>query len=94
MQNTQSQDQHARILMENDVPVDIYPLIDDVAVNGSVVIIRENRPSIRIMQEPEIDPEQERLLYEEAQELLNQPVSHWFDSPNGLVADLEAGDAQ
>ena len=70
----------------------MYPLIDDVSVNGSIVIVRENRPSIRIIQEPEIEPDYEEVLYQEAIAMEDAPVAHWFDSPKDLVADLEAGD--
>ena len=94
MPHTHNNHHDDRILTEHDLPMNVYQLIDDVSVNGAVVVLRENRPSIRITPEPEMDPTQEQALYQEAMAALNKPNTQWFDSAADFVADLESGDEQ
>ena len=92
----QSQNNHPidRIMTEHDLPINVYQLIDDVSVNGAVIVLRENRPSIRITPEPEMEPAQEQLLFHEAMIIQNDPDARWFGSAEDLVTNLEAGDEQ
>ena len=63
-----------RVITENDLPVNIFQVIDDVSVNGAVLVLRKNRPSIRIVPGAEIDPEQEQILLQEAADTQRNPV--------------------
>ena len=83
-----------RVITENELPVNIFQVIDDVAVNGAVLVLRKNRPSVRIVPEAEIDLEQEQILLQEAVDARTSPDTPWFGSAEAFVADLEDGDAR
>lgn len=94
MPQTHNIQHNDRIMNEHDLPISVYQLIDDVSVNGAVVVLRENRPSIRITPEPEMDSEQEKILFQEAMSVATQPDAQWFDSVDEFITDLESGDAR
>ena len=94
MQHPHNHQPNDRVITENDLPVNIFQVIDDVTVNGAVLVLRKNRPSVRIVPEAEIDPEQEQILLQEAVEAQRNPDSSWFGSVQAFVADLENGDAK
>ena len=43
MQHPHSRQPNDRVITENDLPVNIFQVIDDVSVNGAV-LLRKNRP--------------------------------------------------
>ena len=94
MQHPHSHQPNDRIISENELPVNVFQVIDDVAVNGAVLVLRKNRPSVRIVPEAEIDPEQEQMLLQEAVDARTNPDIPWFGSADAFVADLEDGDAK
>ena len=94
MQHPHSHQPNDRVITENELPVNIFQVIDDVTVNGAVLVLRKNRPSVRIVPEAEIDPEQEQILLQEAVEAQRNPDNPWFGSVEAFVADLENGDAK
>ena len=94
MQHPHSRQLNDRVITENDLPVNIFQVIDDVTVNGAVLVLRKNRPSVRIMPEAEIDPEQEQVLLQEAVDVRTSPDFPWFGSAEAFVANLEDGDAK
>lgn len=79
----------SRIVNENDLPLDIVNVLDDITINGTVFVIRPNRPNIKISVEPEIDAQLEKQLVVQGQQVLNDPHAIWFNSVDELVADLE-----
>jgi len=79
----------SRIVNENDLPLDIVNVLDDITINGTVFVIRPNRPNIKISVEPEIDAQLEKELVVQGQQVLNDPHAIWFNSVDELVADLE-----
>lgn len=79
----------SRVVNENDLPLDIVTVLDDIAINGTVFIIRPNRPNIKISVEPEIDQLQEVELVAQGQQMLNNPEAQWFGSVDELIVDLE-----
>lgn len=79
----------SRIVNENDLPLDIVNVLDDITINGTVFVIRPNRPNIKISVEPEIDAQLEKQLVVQGQQVLNDPQAIWFNSVDELVADLE-----
>ena len=94
MQQPPTHQPNDRVITENELPVNIFQVIDDVAVNGAVLVLRKNRPSVRIVPEAEIDPEQEQILLQEAVDAQTNPDTPWFGSADAFVADLEDGDAR
>lgn len=66
MSKTYTHSQYARIMTERELPTNVCQLIDDVSINGSMVVLRKNRPDIHIAPEPEVIPEKEQEQYEEA----------------------------
>lgn len=82
MSKTHTHSQHARIMTERELPTNVYQLMDDVSINGSMVVLRKNRPDIHIAPEPEVIPEKEREQYEEA---LSEPRTLCFRSACGFM---------
>ena len=62
-----------RVITENELPANIFQVIDDVTVNGGVLVLRKNRPSVRIVPKAEIEPEQEQILLQEAVDAQTNP---------------------
>lgn len=79
----------SRIVNESDLSLDIVNVLDDITINGTVFVIRPNRPNIKISVEPEIDAQLEKQLVVQGQQVLNDPQAIWFNSVDELVADLE-----